>query len=127
MHMFQSNPLALTRFASSFNAILGAWIVLSPWIGGLSIARSGSTWVQVVTGISIGLLGTARYLWPNEGIALSWANLFLGGWLALLPWTLQFLERPAASWNCVIAGLSVMMFAGWSMAGTRAYLIQDDA
>jgi hypothetical protein len=112
--------LSQARTASGANAFLGAWLFWSPWI---FADRSGgsSFWADLITGSLIGVLAFMRALWPRDAIAFSWANLFLGGWAALLPWTLDFLSDAPRAWNSVIVGTSVLLFGALSIHGTSAH------
>jgi hypothetical protein len=112
--------LSLARTSSRANAVLGAWLVLSPWSVGAG-ASSGVAWAEVVTGVLVGILAMMRSMWPRENVGLSWANVLLGAWTALLPWTLDFLDKPAQAWNCVFVGLGVILFGGWSRQATVLY------
>lgn len=118
--MGQLKHLSQARTASGANAFLGAWLFWSPWI---FATRSGgsSLWADLITGSFIGVLGTMRSLWPRDAIAFSWTNLFLGGWTALLPWTLDFLSDAPRAWNSVIVGMSVLLFGVLSIHGTSLH------
>lgn len=121
------NAPAHARLASGTNALLGAWLVLSPWFYGYAKDEGVVVWPSMIAGVAIGVLGTTRYLWPREGPMLSWANLFLGGWVALSPWARDSAENPERFWNSLIAGSLIVVLAVWSICATAVFRAQHRA
>jgi hypothetical protein len=115
------------RVASGINALLGAWLVVSPWFYGYVKDEGVVVWPSVVAGAAIGVLGLTRCLWPHEGPALSWSNLFLGGWVAMAPWSRGFAEDPERFWNSLVAGSAVAILAVWSICATAVFRAQQGA
>jgi hypothetical protein len=113
------------RYASGINALLGAWLVVSPWFYGYGEGEDVVLWPSVVAGAAIGVLAVARFLWPHEGAALSWSNLFLGGWVAIAPWSRGFAEEPERFWNHLVVGSVVVTLAVWSICATAIFRAQQ--
>lgn len=42
-----------------------------------------------------------------------WALLVIGVWLLISPWFLGFSELDLVTWNAVVAGALVILFAFW--------------
>jgi hypothetical protein len=106
------------RIASGANSVLGAWTVISSCILGFSALEALSVWAVTLTGAVLGVAAMARALWPSDGIALSWSNFFLGGWLALSPWALSYEDNANRLWNSVLIGMAVSVLATWSITTT---------
>ena len=120
----QNVPLQ-ARYASGINALLGAWLVVSPWFYGFVTNEDVVVWPSVVAGAAIGVLGLTRFLWPQEGPALSWSNVFLGGWVAVAPWSRGFHEDPERFWNSIVIGSVVVILAVWSICATAVFRAQQ--
>lgn len=114
-------PLLHGRIASGVTALLGAWLVVAPWFYGFAAAEETGMHFIVATGSAIGILGTIRYLWPREGIVLSWANLFLGGWLLLAPWARGYETVEERFWNSTVVGTAVIVLSVWSICSTAIF------
>jgi hypothetical protein len=44
-----------------------------------------------------------------------WVNGALGLWLLVSPWLMGFSASAVLTWNAVIAGILVAVFAGWAL------------
>lgn len=116
-----SAPLLQGRIASGLSALAGAWLVVAPWFYGFAEEQKTGMQLIVATGSAIGVLGTVRFLWPREGIVLSWAILFLGGWLLLAPWARGYDTEPNRFWNSTIVGSTVIVLSVWSICSTAIF------
>jgi hypothetical protein len=115
------------RYASGINALLGAWLAVSPWFYGYVTGEDVVVWPSVVAGVAIGVMGMTRFLWPSEGPALSWSNLFLGGWVAISPWSREFADDPERFWNSLVVGSVIAILAVWSICATAIFRAQQSA
>jgi hypothetical protein len=114
------------RVASGATALLGAWLVIAPWFYGFASEQKTGMQLIVATGSAIGILGTIRYFWPREGIVLSWANLFLGGWLLLAPWARGYETELDRFWNSTVVGTAVIVLSVWSICSTAIFNVMRD-
>lgn len=119
-------PLLHGRVASGLTALLGAWLVVAPWFYGFAAEQKLGMQFIVATGSAIGILGTIRYLWPREGIVLSWATLFLGGWLLLAPWARGYETVEERFWNSTVVGTAVIVLSVWSICSTAIFNVTRD-
>jgi hypothetical protein len=116
--MAHVNLLGDARTASGINALVGVWLVLSPWLLGFAADEPRGVFAGVLTGSVVGMSAAARCVWPHDGTSLSWSNLFLGVWTALSPWAFDYAENEVRRWNSVGAGIVLMMCAAWSVSAT---------
>jgi hypothetical protein len=100
------------RWQDWVNAVLGAWMVVSPWVldfaGSQPAARSA--WA----------LGAAIVIFAGIGIYMheAWEeaiNIVLGICLLGSPWALGFADQSTATANAVVTGVLVLAFALWAM------------
>jgi SPW repeat len=106
------------KIASSTNAILGVWLMVSPWVFGYVVTARNTAWNSIVVGLLIVIFGSLRYRSPHHLVVLSWANFALGAWTVLSPWIYSYTSDVAPLWNSVIAGLVVLALAVWSGSAT---------
>lgn len=94
-----------TAGASLINALLGIWVIISPFVLGFSRLHS-ATWNNVATGGALLLLTLNR-----SGISRATAvlNLLLGGWLFASPFVLIFTSHRVAFWNNRILGIVIVV------------------
>ena len=107
------------HWQDTVNALLGVWVFISPWL--LQHVMESTTapngvgnaamWNLYIVGIAIAVLAAAAlYVFsPWE----EWINLALGAWLLVSPWLLGFSASTALTWNAVVAGILVVVFAAW--------------
>lgn len=106
------------------NLVLGLWIFASPWVlqhtmstgtevAGVAVSNP-AMWSLYIVGIAVAALAVAALFafqtWEE------WANLTLGVWLLISPWALGFSSSAFLMWNAVIAGVLVVVLAGWAIA-----------
>lgn len=95
------------------NAVLGLWVFISPWIPQFGGAGDLATWNFWIVGFAVAFLAagalSAFQRWEE------WTNIVLGVWLLASPWLLGFSTSAALTWNAVIIGGLVAVFAGWAL------------
>lgn len=95
------------------NAVLGAWLILSPWVLGFN-----GTTVAAVTTLAIGALLIASSLGAMSVPAAweEWMDAGLGVLLMVAPTLLGFDGVDAALQNALITGAAVTVLALWVLA-----------
>lgn len=105
-----------TKWLSGINALLGAWLVVSPFLlttttGGLS----ASVWNNVVIGAVIFLIAGYNYYRQsrNQAVSTGSASLvaLLGLWMIVAPFVVFAVDTAAMFWSNVIAGTLVTIIA----------------
>ncbi|OGF28171.1 hypothetical protein A2303_01925 [Candidatus Falkowbacteria bacterium RIFOXYB2_FULL_47_14] len=100
--------------ASGINIAAAIWIIFSPFILGFS-AINAILVNNILLGIIIGVLAAIRVSMPGKKTNwLSVANMILGLWLIISPFTVSGSMDAAPIWNNVIVGLVVTVMAAWS-------------
>jgi len=112
------NRTGQVDFASGANIVLGAWLVISPFILGYS-GNSAALWNDIIFGVVILLLAWARVANPGGVSALSWINAVIGLWLIAVPFVFGFSTDPTALWNNIISGALVTILGAWSALATN--------
>jgi len=103
------------------NAILGIWLILSPFILGYGNVTS-ATWNDIIVGILLavvaGWVASARV----ASSAPKWFCFILGIWLIFSPFILGFSGQAVPFWNNIIIGIVSAVLAAWaaSMSPTEA-------
>lgn len=105
--------MALKRWQDWINVILGAWMVVSPWMLGLAASESLAAQTAWILGAAIVVFaGIAVYIHKAWEEVL---NILLGIFLVASPWALGFADQRTPTTNAVIVGLLVTAFGVWSM------------
>jgi hypothetical protein len=100
------------------SALLGAWLIVSPWIVGFA----DSTLVVanfLVVGALLVAAGVGAILVPKAWE--EWVEVALGVWLIASPWLLGFADQPAPMQNALFSGLAVTVLALWVLGTDDEY------
>lgn len=98
-------------FASTCNLVVGAWMILAPFI--LGYVTGAALWNSIIFGVLVVVFALMRVVNTARSPALSWWNAIFGVWLILAPFVLGY-ELDAQIWNSVIAGLLILALGAWS-------------
>ena len=100
------------------NALLGAWLFLSPWVVGFADER-----IAMFNFVAVGVLLIAAAIgaivvpkaWEE------WVEVALGVWLMASPWLLGFAGNMVAMQNALFCGLLVTVLALWVLGTDDEY------
>ena len=92
------------RWQDWTNVLLGAWLVVAPFIG-IGATNDTAAINSYVTGVAIALFAFAAISRPQKW--KEYTNLVLGLWLILAPFVLGFTNLAGPMWNQIIVGLLV--------------------
>jgi hypothetical protein len=95
--------------------LIGLWLIVTPWslgaYGSDSLPSGAAAWNFLFCGLIVAALGglayASRYVWEDR------LDVFLGVWLIVSPWILQFTDHALLTWNALLSGLLLMILAGW--------------
>jgi hypothetical protein len=108
------------RWQDPINALLGLWMMVSPWALGLIGRRTATpdmlaapVWSGLILGAAIVMCAVLAMSMPKfweEAV-----NAFFGLCLAASPWALGFSTQPVLTANAVLVGLLATGVAVWAM------------
>ena len=100
------------RWQNWVNVVLGAWLVLSPWVLGFADQKTAAivAWsLGAAVIVFAGLGARVQDAW-EEAITLVLGVLLMGA-----PWALEFADERTATANVALSGTLVVVFAIWAM------------
>lgn len=97
----ESENVTTSRWLSGVNLLLGVWLVLAPFI--LGITSRNAYWNEIVIGIVILVLALYRMSAPSATWT-GWVSLIAGLWLIASPYMFNPVESSAYT-NAVISGI----------------------
>lgn len=100
------------------NALLGAWLILSPWAVGFS-DHALATLNFVVTGALLLAVAVGAIIVPKAWE--EWVEAALGVWLIASPWVLGFTDTSLAVQNAIFCGLLAAVMALWVLGTDDEY------
>ncbi|NMM90694.1 hypothetical protein B2J88_41270 [Rhodococcus sp. SRB_17] len=100
------------------NALLGAWLALSPWVLGFQ-NQMAPTANGVVVGVALIAAALGAYFLPRAWE--EWTEGVLGLWMVASPWVLGFSTNHIAMVNAVVSGIAVALLALWVLATDADY------
>jgi hypothetical protein len=107
------------RSASGLNVLAGIWLIVAPFLLGYADTQA-ALWNDIIIGIVVLIIASARASMPEKMPAASWLNAVLGAWLIIAPFALGYSEVGAGTWNDILLGIIVLVLASWSaLAGQR--------
>lgn len=96
--------------------LLGAWLIVSPLVLGLSDAPQ---WVTMTLGLCVVMFAIDELLLPSY--AEEFCEAGIGALLVLAPWVLGY-GATAATYNSAATGALVMILAIWELLTDREFV-----
>jgi SPW repeat-containing protein len=103
------------RVFEGASALLGLWLIVSPFVVGApgpSVARSG-----MLVGALILVLAAVRLLYKHTA-AMSWGIVLLGAWTIMSPWVLGQSTGDFRTWNYILVGVIVAGLEAYSLTSS---------
>jgi len=100
------------------NAVLGAWVVLSPWILGFQ-GNQAVMANAVIVGLALIAVAMGAVIVPRAWE--EWTESALALWLVLSPWVLGYATMHTVTLAMVITGLVILALALWTLAIDKDY------
>lgn len=110
--------MQMKHWQDPVSAVVGAWIVLSPWIFGF-VDHMPALVNHLVIGIALVAAALGAIFLPRAWE--EWTEGALGLWMVVSPWLLGYDGLQAATMNAVVSGLVVMLLALWVLATDKEY------
>jgi len=116
--MKTNNYAEQVKVASGINALLGLWLLISPWAQGYAAIDRPSAWNNAIVGLLIAFFAEVCFFKPHRATVLSWANLLLGAWTAISPWVYGYAADDLRLASSLIVGIAVCVLSLWSGRAT---------
>ncbi|HEY9025738.1 MAG TPA: SPW repeat protein [Burkholderiaceae bacterium] len=108
----------LKHWQDPVNALLGAWLALSPWVIGY-VSNATANYNAVVVGLLLIAAALGAMFVPKAWE--EWTEAVLGLWLIVSPWALAFGDDRLARNTAVGTGIVVALLALWTLATDKEY------
>jgi hypothetical protein len=109
-----ATPTRQNAGASSFNILLGIWLIIAPWVLGYAhIYRAQSN--DIIVGIIVAVVAAIRTFGGFATRGWSWVNMLAGIWLIIAPFVLGYNNTTRPLWNDIILGIVIAVLA-WTAA-----------
>lgn len=110
--------MQMKHWQDPVNALLGAWLVVSPWALGFQnqMTALGNAVIVglLLVAIALGAIFAPR-AWEE------WTEVALGVWLAVSPWVLGFSAIQNAMMSAVVTGLVIVALALWVLVTDKEF------
>ncbi len=110
--------MKLKHWQDIVNALLGVWVVLSPWALGFQDTTTAMS-NAVVIGLALIAAAMGAILVPRAWE--EWTEGALGLWLIASPWVLGFSTQRQAMLGAVVTGVLVAALALWTLLIDKDY------
>ena len=108
----------LKHWQDVVNALLGIWVVLSPWALGFQDSRIAAA-NAVLVGVALIAAALGAMLVPRAWE--EWTECALGVWLVISPWVLGFSALQVAMLAAVFSGIVIAALALWTLYTDKDY------
>ena len=109
---------SLKHWQDPVNALLGVWVILSPWALNFQDSRAAML-NAVIVGLALVAGGLGAIFVPRAWEELS--EGILGLWLVASPWVLGFSMLRDAMLSTVVSGVVVLALALWTLMSDKDY------
>lgn len=100
------------------NALLGVWVLVSPWALGYQETTMAMA-NAVVVGLALIAAALGAIFVPRAWE--EWTEVGLGAWLVIAPWVLGFSMLYQATLSAVVTGLAIVALALWTLLTDKDY------
>lgn len=108
----------LKHWQDPVNALLGAWLIVSPWVLGFR-ASLPAVIATLVLGVLLFASSVGEMAVPESWE--EWLDAVVGVVLIASPWLAAFSNVAVATWNAVVCGAAVVVLALWVLATDDDY------
>jgi len=108
----------LKHWQDVVNALLGVWVVLSPWALGFQDSKTAAA-NAVLVGVALVAAALGAMLVPRAWE--EWTECALGVWLVISPWVLGFSALQVAMLAAVCSGIVIAALALWTLYTDKDY------
>ena len=106
------------HWQDAVNAVLGAWLVLSPWALGYQ-GETAAMSNAIVIGVALIAAALGAIFVPRAWE--EWTEGALGLWLIVSPWALGFGALDQVMLTAVVTGVVIVALALWTLLTDKDY------
>jgi len=110
--------LQVKHWQDAVNAVLGVWLVLSPWALGFQGDVTAVT-TAVVIGVLLVAAALGALLVPRAWE--EWSEGMLGLMMLVSPWVLGYSARATPMHSAVVTGIVIVSLSAWTLATDKDY------
>jgi SPW repeat len=110
--LWKGECMAWRKWQDWVTLIAGAWLIVSPWLLGLTI-NATVQWTFVVLGAAIAVVALFALTNPKAP-GVEWLAVVFGVLTFTAPWLFSFAGLANARWNAWLVGAVVSVMALWS-------------
>jgi hypothetical protein len=110
------------HWQDAVNAVLGVWLVLSPWALGFS-GDAVAMGNFVVVGVLLLAAALGAIFLPRAWE--EWTESVLGLWLVVSPWLIGYSGIENAKADAILSGLVILTLALWALQDEGGWLTPD--
>lgn len=114
-----------SEWRSWIAALLGLWVLVSPFVLSGSITEGAPFWSNVVTGILVTVLASyGAYSVGQKAVGIAawpdWLAALVGLWVLVSPFLLRgAITEGTPYWSNIVAGLVILLLAAYSVYEVR--------
>ena len=110
--------MQLKHWQDAVNAVLGAWLVLSPWVLGY-FGETAAMSNAIIIGLALIAASLGAIFVPRAWE--EWTEGVLGLWMIVSPWALGFGALQGARLAAVVTGIAIAALALWTVLIDKDY------
>ncbi len=103
--------MKVKHWQDPINALLGIWLIISPWALGFS-STTAATVNFVIVGILLLAVALGAIYVPKAWE--EWSEVVLGIWMVVSPWLVRYATQHAAKTDAVVTGIIVLILGFWA-------------
>ncbi|HKB55803.1 MAG TPA: SPW repeat protein [Ramlibacter sp.] len=105
--------MKMKHWQDPINALLGIWLIISPWVLGFSSETAAMANFVIVGILLLAAALGAMYVpkaWEE------WTESVLGLWMIISPWIVRYTTVHSARTDAVVVGIVVLILGFWAAA-----------
>ncbi len=107
------------KIASGISVLFALWLIISPFVLGMTTASVVAMWDAIIVGIIVLVLSAIRYSNSTTSPALSWISALLGLWMIISPFVLGTSAMMSVLWDFILVGVAFVVFDVWAAVAHR--------
>ena len=114
--------MKMKHWQDPINALLGIWLIISPWVLGFSSETAAMANFVIVGILLLAAALGAMYVpkaWEE------WTESVLGLWMIVSPWIVRYTAVQAAKTDAILAGIVILILGLWAVQDEKSLVSSD--